>query len=244
MRLLKAIFMPLGMYTRFPLISKKDSSVPAKYILTGLIWSGLLIGVLWRALHLAMTALNVPLMAFAAIMSAFPFWFTKYMHLEGFMDTAALINSSKAGYSSENRRGIFGVFSLVLLLILNFAGTYCFLDFKENPWLLIFIPLVSRELAVLMIFSSPLIMENKDGHKLPYDGKILIVLLIVFILTSLVCCALCGTKGAIMVITMLFCFIFSADVLKNFHEAGGDTASYAITLSETAGLIMLAAIKL
>jgi len=182
-------------------------------------------------------------MAFAAIMCAFPFWFTRYIHLEGFMDTAALINSSKAGYSSENRRGIFGMFSLVLLMILNFAGIYCFLDFKENLWLLIFIPLVSRELAVLMIFSSPLIMENKDGHKLPYNGKILIVLLIVFILTALVCSALCGTRGAIAIIAMLFCFIFSADVLKNFSEAGGDAASYAITISETVGLIALAAIK-
>ena len=243
MRLLKAVFMPLGMYTRFSLISKKDSSVPAKYVLMGLIWSGFLIGILWRVLHLALTALNVPLMAFAARMCAFPFWFTRYIHLEGFMDTAALINSSKAGYSSENRRGIFGMFSLVLLMILNFAGIYCFLDFKENLWLLIFIPLVSRELAVLMIFSSPLIMENKDGHKLPYNGKILIVLLIVFILTALVCSALCGTRGAIAIIAMLFCFIFSADVLKNFSEAGGDAASYAITISETVGLIALAAIK-
>ena len=245
MPIIKAFFISLGVYTRFPLKFKNFDDVPPQRLLINLISVGAIIGILWKLLYDLLFYFELPAIALAPILMIFPFWLSGYLHLEAFMESSARIYSQKLGYDKSETRGIFGVVALAVLFIFGFSGAYQFTGAGNPSALLIFIPLFSRELTVLMIFLFPALSGNEyESQMHPRKGENTLSLMIIFVVTVVLCITLTGIKGSVLITAMLFAFLVSAISAKASVGITGDTAGYALTISETAGLFALAVFKL
>lgn len=241
MAYIRTFFVSLGMYTRFPLKLKSKGEVSSRQLLIYLIAAGGIVGLLWKFLCDGMFFLGLPAVILSAVLGLFPYWVTGYLHLESFMETSAVILSGRQGYGKAERHGAFGVIALVVLFLLNFAGMYCFVEERRSSYLLLFIPLISRELTVLTLFLFPALSGEKyPGSDDPRKGQTTALLMLLFVLSALACVTLTGISGSLLITAMIAGFLISAFSAKAHAGLTGDTAGYALTLSETVGLLALA----
>lgn len=239
MRIVRALILSICTYTRINIPVKKIKAVEPQLLLMNMITMGAFTGFLWAVLYGILIKLQIPSVLTAALVTAFPYWFSRYLHLEGFADTSAEILSKKGGYGKE-KHGIYGLISTSFLLILGFAAFNTFISNDKSPLLLFFLPVVSRELAVITIFMFPPIQnEEYKYYKNNIKTEYVIILSVLFIATLIIAVTVCGINGSVMVFS---CFIsFLAAVVSSRKNIGisGDTTGYAITVSENASVILL-----
>lgn len=241
MQIIKAFFMSLGIYTRFPVKFKSTQAISPQQMLLSLVAVGALIGGLWGGLYKLTEVLKLPAIAAAALLTVFPHWISGYLHLDAYTETTTAILSQKSGYAKEERRGLLGMIALVILFVFGFAGAFHFVDMKYTFKLLIFIPLFSRELAVLMIFLLPALSGGEyTAQKQPKKAENTLILLVIFIASVVLCITLTGIQGSVLLSGMLCAFLASAVSAKARVGISGETAGYSLTIAETAGLFMLA----
>ncbi|MEG0615354.1 MAG: adenosylcobinamide-GDP ribazoletransferase [Oscillospiraceae bacterium] len=230
----------LSSYTRINIPHKSKKQPSSEILLLNLIFIGIIIGIMWKFGLDFLASFAVGNVVTAAILTVFPFWITRYLHLNGFMETSVEILSKKGGYTNE-RHGAFGMTSMGVLFVLNFAGVFQLVEAKESSLLLLFMPIISRELTILMIFLFPVISGDQyEVYKKNVRNEHTVFSIICFIVTIILCVTFCGTAGSIMAISMLLGFIFSALAARMNCGMSGDSAGYALTISETFGLIGLA----
>ena len=88
---------------------------------------GLIMGILWYGLFLLIRVANIPAPLAAALLTAYPFAISGFIHLDGFMDCNDAILSRRP--LEERRRilkdshvGAFAVITAILLFLLFYAS--------------------------------------------------------------------------------------------------------------------------
>lgn len=238
MNLISSMLTAFTMYTRINFPHKDFSKTDVRYLIMGMIPVGIFIGVLWWFLYSLIAVFDIPVIILTALMFAFSHWFSGYIHLEGYMDMSAEIIAIQRGQGNEGKNSL-NVISLVVLLFLQFAAFYQFVSASEDGLLLMFMPIFSRELAAMLIFMMPTFMGAGTSKSV---AECTIILVLLLLATVILCIVLTGMRGAVLLIAMLLGFIIPSVIAMRAKLPGGDTAGYALTLSEALGFIALSII--
>ncbi|MDU7886018.1 MAG: adenosylcobinamide-GDP ribazoletransferase, partial [Clostridium perfringens] len=158
----KAINMTLSMFTVIPLPKYEWDDRAAKHIMKLYPFIGLIIGALWYLSFFVLSKLNVPIMLMAALILTVPYILTGFLHLDGFMDVSDALLSrrdkeTKLRILKDSTVGAFSVISVVLLLLVEFAGMFTVLNKNLDMRVLIFIPIASRAINGYFIVSQEML---------------------------------------------------------------------------------------
>jgi adenosylcobinamide-GDP ribazoletransferase len=117
--------MSFGMFSRVPVPHVWDET--ARSVMTLFLpIVGLVLGLLWYGLAELLAWLSLPILVTAAVLTMFPYLFTGFMHLDGFMDCCDAIMSrrtleEKQRILKDSVTGTFAAVSFGLLLLISFA---------------------------------------------------------------------------------------------------------------------------
>lgn len=239
-KILTAFRMCLGMFTAIPLPRVEWDDELRDYCTACLPLVGLVVGLLWWAAA-ALAKWLLPAYLAGAVIAAFPFIVSGFMHLDGFMDTSDAMLSwrsreEKLKILKDVHAGSFSVVMLALLALFQFAACMS----VERLFPLCMIPVVSRCGSVLSIMTlEPLgHSEYAERKKTPEDilmaekliaAAALVLLLIFSGWRGLLCGAGVAAGYAIF---MRWC-------VRALGGVSGDLAGFALTMSELCGLILL-----
>ena len=242
MKVIRAFFMCLGMFSALP-CPWRPWDEDARGLMTACLpLVGAVIGGLWYALSLLGRAL-LPDALTAALIAALPFLLTGFMHLDGFMDTSDAILSwrpleQRQKILKDVHCGSFAVVAVVLLMIGMFAAAIDARSGDLRP--LVLIPVASRCMSAFCVtmlrpigHSEYAQMDRNLGTPLAAAVMLLLTLLIGGIwisVTGLVCIAAA-------VLGYALAMIWSARTLEG---VSGDLAGHALCVGELCGLIALA----
>ncbi len=238
MNLISSMLTAFTMYTRINFPHKDFAKTDSRYLIMGMIPVGFFIGVIWWFVYSLLAVFDIPAMVLAAVMSVFPHWFSGYIHLEGYMDMSAEIIARQRGQGNDGKNSL-NVISLAVLMLIQFAAFYQFVTTSQEPLMLLFVPIFSRELAAMLIFMMPTFMGNGTSKSI---AECTIILVLLILATVIACIVTIGMRGALLIISMLIGFILPSVVAMRSKLPGGDTAGYSLTLSETIGFVALAII--
>ncbi|CAG9342741.1 adenosylcobinamide-GDP ribazoletransferase [Clostridium perfringens] len=243
----KAINMTLSMFTVIPLPKYEWDDRAAKHIMKLYPFIGLIIGILWYLSFFVLSKLNVPIMLMAALILTVPYILTGFLHLDGFMDVSdALLSKrdkeTKLRILKDSTVGAFSVISVVLLLLVEFAGIFTVLNKNLDMRILIFIPIASRTMNGYFIVSQEMLGQSslakffKEG-----TGKVdEIILLGIYVLVALITFFTLGINYLIAILAMgLISFILLLKVKKELGGINGDVAGYILVLMEFTGILLL-----
>lgn len=235
--------MALGLYTALPGFAGWDDGC-AGLLAPALPVVGLILGALWAALTaLARAVLPEPLAACILVLSLPAM--TGFLHLDGYMDVADALLSSRSREEKlrilkDSHVGSFAVLALACLLMLEAAAA---LSLGETPlWPLVFLPVVSRSTASVALMSLPPLSQSAYG-RLNYDGATggrrafclacggaAVLAALITGCQGGVACLLAGAGGA------LACFA----AVRSLGGMNGDVAGCMICCAEGCGLVALA----
>lgn len=236
-----AFWMCLSMFTALPLPQSPWEDDLRKHATACLPLAGLLLGLIWWAVAAAAKWLLPELLA-GAVIAAYPFLITGFIHLDGFMDTSDAMLSwrekeERLRILKDVHVGSFSVVALALVCMFQLAAA------AEIGRLfpLVMIPVLSRcGSAVSVLTLEPLgHSEYADGDDTPrglakYVKYIAVGAWALMLIFSGWRGLLCG--GAVLggyALSMRWC-------VKTLGGVSGDLAGFALTISELCGLIALA----
>ena len=204
---------------------------------------GLEIGLLWTGLAYLCRYLGLPVLMMGAVVCAFPYIATGFMHLDGFMDVMDAVKSwrdleRRREILKDSRVGSFSVIGCILLILFQFACAST-IAVRENFWILSLIPVVSRcgsALAVSLLppmETSQYAGQKKTGGQIFWLMGILVLALAAgFLLRGREGFALLGVLGG-----------YGLGLLRAYRSLkgmNGDIAGYSLSLGELAGLALWA----
>lgn len=203
---------------------------------------GLEIGLLYGALAWLCRFLSLPHLVSGALLTAFPFLITGFMHLDGFMDVTDAVKSWR---DLERRReilkdshvGSFSVIAVALLMILQFA---CLSSLKEEGslWIFVWIPVVSRCCSALAVtLLKPMETSQYAGNRLPAACSVLLFLMLGAALTA--GWLQCGIRAAALPAGAAGYGLALSRAYRSLKGMNGDVAGYCLTLSELAAAAVL-----
>lgn len=104
-------------------------------------------------------------MLMAALILTVPYILTGFLHLDGFMDVSDALLSrrdkeTKLRILKDSTVGAFSVISVVLLLLVEFAGMFTVLNKNLDMRILIFIPIASRAINGYFIVSQEMLGQS------------------------------------------------------------------------------------
>lgn len=201
---------------------------------------GLELGVLWWALGALCRAWDIPAPLTAAVLAAWPWVSTGFLHLDGFMDVTDAVRSCRP---AEQRRQILkdshvGAFAVVGVVLAALTQTAAAASFGGAPLgVLLFIPAVSRSLSVLSLNTLPSLETSQyAGRKKGNAGAPFLTLLCLLIACAVMFegyVAVLGAETAAYLLALRRAY-------RSLHGVSGDVSGYCITLSELAALAALA----
>ena len=238
----KAINMTLSMFTVIPLPKYEWDDRAAKHIMKLYPFIGLIIGALWYLSFFVLSKLNVPIMLMAALILTVPYILTGFLHLDGFMDVSDALLSRRDKETKLRILKDSTVISVVLLLLVEFAGMFTVLNKNLDMRILIFIPIASRAINGYFIVSQEMLGQSslakffKEG-----TGKVdEIILLGIYVLVALITFFTLGINYLIAILAMgLISFILLLKVKKELGGINGDVAGYILVLMEFTGILLL-----
>lgn len=206
---------------------------------------GLEIGVIWAATAWLCRWLQLPQLMQAAILCAYPYVITGFIHLDGFMD---VIDATKSWRDLERRReilkdshvGSFAVIGIVLLMVAQFA---CFASVSADADLrvLLLIPAVSRCCSALAVTALPPMATSQYAGNEKKRSHIW-VLAMQLCLVLAVGVWLCGSSA----LALLGCLLGHAWGLQRGYRSlqgmNGDISGYALTIGELCAVALYALI--
>lgn len=246
MRSLSSFLVALQFLTRIPVRFKDHPDAGATggslvfYPLVGMIIGAVLVPILF---------VSDPLPEFLRAAMVVFGWIaiTGALHLDGVADTAdAWVGGNcdrerALAIMKDPRCGAMGVVSLIVAIMLKFSALA---SLSVDDWtLIIIIPVVARSFAVLLLMSAPYARASGLGTALtqfaPRKTAIFVAATAV-----LLCSALTGIDGVIMVLVASLCFyLLRREFLKRFGGITGDTAGALIEIIEVAMLLTAAILK-
>ena len=251
MKLIKGFYMALGMFCAVPLPFHIWDEALMPVMVASLPLVGLLIGAVWWGASLLLTALNLPHMLVAAVLTVVPFWVAGFIHLDGFMDTSDAHLSrrnleDKYRILKDPNVGAFAVIMVVILILLQFSAMYSITENADYLTLLITVCVLSRSCSAL----SVLILRHMPGSN--YAAMIakssgvssIIFVVAVALVTVILSFIYAGVFGLIVCATIVVGYAAAMRVVyKSFKGISGDLLGYAMVIGELCGIIALALIK-
>ncbi|MDZ4993242.1 adenosylcobinamide-GDP ribazoletransferase [Clostridium perfringens] len=243
----KAVNMALSMFTVIPLPKYEWDDKVSKHIMKLYPLIGLIIGCLWYLSFFILNKLNVPMMLMGAIILSVPYLLTGFLHLDGFMDVSDALLSrrdkeEKLRILKDSRVGAFSVISVLLLIIVEFAGLFTILDKNIDMRILIFIPIASRAINGYFIVSKEMIGESSLGKFFKNGtGKIDEIILIgIYIIVSILTFFILGINYLIAMAGMgVVSLILLSKVKRELGGINGDVAGYILVIMEFTGILIL-----
>ena len=237
-----AFFMCQSMFCALPSPYQGWDEKAKNKILLFLPLVGLEIGLLWTGLGYLCRFLKLPALVFGALMCAYPFLVTGFMHLDGFMDVTDAVKSWR---DLERRReilkdshvGSFSVIACILLIVSQFACLSSIRD-QENLWIFTLTPVVSRccsALAVSML--KPMETSQYSGNQLP--KKYLAVLWIMLILAVGAGFLFCGKTGFALLGVLAGYGLALLRACRSLQGMNGDISGFCLTIGELTACAVL-----
>lgn len=242
MKLIRAFFMCLGMFTALP-CPYRPWDEKARGLMTSCLPAvGLVVGALWYGLSLAGRALLPEALA-AALTAALPLLLTGLIHLDGFMDTADALLSwrpleKRHEILKDVHCGSFSVAAAILLAMFQFAAASDALPGDLRP--LIFIPVASRCMSAACVSTLRPIGHSeyatmKRGRATPAAACA------VFALALLTGGLLVGGGCAVCIAATAVGYALAmAWAYRTMQGVSGDLAGFSLCAGELCGLIALA----
>lgn len=233
--------MCLSMFTALPLPQCKWEEDLRKPATACLPLVGLVIGLMWWAIA-ALARCLLPDLLSAAIIAAFPFLLTGFIHLDGFMDTADAMLSwrereQRLKILKDVHVGSFSVVALMLLAMFQFAAA----AELKRLFPLVLIPLISRccsaycVLTIVPLQHSEYAAEDETPRVLFKCIKTMAIAAFVALLLF------SGWQGLLCGVAVLGAYALSMRwCVQTLGGVSGDLAGFALTISELCGLIVLA----
>lgn len=205
---------------------------------------GLEIGAIWALLAWLCRYLALPALVQGAVLGAYPFVVTGFIHLDGFMDVTDAVRSCRdlarrREILKDSRVGSFAVIGVVLLAL---CQTALFASAKAaSLWTLVLLPAVSRcgsALAVTalrpMSTSQYAAQKKPKSHIIVLCAQLAVYLAAGFLAGWRTGTALCGCLvGYALALRKAF---------RSLDGMNGDISGYALTLSELCGAAVWALI--
>lgn len=239
-----AFQMTQSMFCSLPFPCREWDENSRPYMLLFLPLIGLEIGLLWVFLDFVLKYCGISGSVYGALMCAWPYIATGFMHLDGFMDVTDAVCSWR---ELEQRRMILkdshvGSFAVVWCIFLILAGFSLFASVTAdaNRWCLLLIPVISRCCSALAIMQLKPMSTSQYAKITVYPGghKFFLALLLgVCVLTGF---AVLGKYG----------FAFLAGLagygvaLKKSHDSlqgmNGDISGFCLCISELCAVAVFA----
>ena len=233
-----AFFMAWGMFLSIPCPCKIWDEKARPWQLVYLPVAGLLVGALWALAAWFCRALALPALVRGAVLAAYPFLVTGFIHLDGFMDVTDAVRSCR---DLPRRREILkdshvGSFAVIGVVLLALCQTALFASAKETAslWTLVLLPAVSRCASALAVTALRSMSTSQyAAQKKPASH---IAILGVQLALCLAGGFFAGGKTAL---ALLGCLAGYALALRRAYRSldgmNGDISGYALTLGELCG---------
>lgn len=239
-RFLTAVDMCIHTFSAIPLPPGKWDESLRKLSTVCLPVLGLILGLIWWGVATIANAL-LPDALCAAVIAAYPFLITGFIHLDGFMDTSDAILSwrdreEKLRILKDSHVGSFAVVMIALLFMLQFAGCFS----VKRIAMLWLIPVLSRcgsAFSVLAI--TPLNHSQYAGNKETGDHSIFSVMAmaVVAVVAGLI---FHGWRSLVVSICVIGSYAMHMSVcVKLLGGVSGDLAGFCLTVSEACGILAL-----
>ncbi|QHI72760.1 adenosylcobinamide-GDP ribazoletransferase [Aminipila terrae] len=261
MKYLTAFFMAWGNFFAVPCPCKLWDNDLRRLQLVFFPLIGLLMGGLWYGLYWGMDFLNTPFPLQAAVLTIYPFVISGFIHLDGFMDCSDAILSrreleERQRILKDSHVGAFAVISVVILFIIYYSAMWSVIesDFVMNSTGtksfqllgLILIPFVSRACSAYGVLNFVPIGHSQ--YKASYDEKINrhygLVLNLMITIAILILPVIEHFTYTVVSIPVLVTVVTHHLMMwygrRQLGGMSGDIAGYALTISECAGVIVLA----
>lgn len=239
MRLIRAFFMCLGMFTALPCPWRPWDEDARDWMLVMLPGVGLVIGLLW--LLLARLGLWLAPGVSAALIAALPWLLTGFIHLDGYMDTCDAMLSwrpleKRLEILKDSHTGAYAVVGLALLALFSYDAAR---GVSGQLRALLFIPVISRCGSALSVLTLRPIGHSEYARM---RGQLTQRMAVVTLwLISVIACALwLGRPAAIALLIETAAYAAAMTwVYRTLKGVSGDVAGFALTVSECAALISL-----
>ena len=249
MAVIKGFFMAWGCFCRVPCPWKVWDENARQDMLLMLPVLGLIMGFIWYALGMLVMWMSVPLPLAAAVLTVYPFLISGFIHLDGFMDCSDAICSrapieKRLEILKDSHVGAFAAIWAVVMFMFFYASMWSWLLTGRQLLILILIPMASRTVSVVSIFTKTRLgtsqyngMESKDTKR---AGTVIVSL----VLSMVIYAVLTGFYESLAVAG--FCIAGSAIAvhygIKNLGGMSGDVSGYGIVWGELVAVISAAVI--
>jgi adenosylcobinamide-GDP ribazoletransferase len=209
---------------------------------------GVWIGILWTLTSLAISYLQLPTAVGAVILTAFPFFITGGMHMDGYLDVLDAIKSwrdieEKRRILKDPHVGSFAVIAAVLIVIAQFA---LFSSVSENavPYTLILIPAVSRCMAAIFVtVLRPLsVSEYSGAYRKGVKKGHTVYLVILLFLTVTAGFVFLGQYGFVSLAVAAGYILYLFKAFRSLDGMSGDISGYSLVFGELCGIAVYALI--
>jgi len=242
MKIVKAFFMCLGMFSAIP-CPYRPWDEDARGLMTACLpIVGAVIGALWYAFALIGQAL-LPERLCAALIAALPFLLTGFMHLDGFMDSADALLSwrpleQRQKILKDVHCGSFSVVAVVLLILGMFAAASDAKNCDLRP--LILIPAASRCLSAFCVTALRPI-GHSEYASVRRSMATPLASLAMLVLTAVIGWIWIGAHAAVCILAAAAGYAAAMFwAFRTLDGVSGDLAGYSLCIGELCGLAALA----
>lgn len=244
MKLIVAFAMALGMFTALPVPWRPWDESARGWMLATLPLVGAVLGLIWAGLALLARAI-LPAGLAAAAVAALPLLLTGCIHLDGFMDACDALLSwrpleERLRILKDPHAGSFAVAGAALLMLFSYAAAQGIP--AERLRALALVPILSRCGSALCVLTmKPL--EHSEYQSLDGAAAQRICAATLAILTLILGGLWLGRAAVLALLIEAASYALAMLwATRTLQGVSGDLAGFALTISECAALIALAAI--
>ena len=241
MRLIRAFFMCLGMFTALPCPWRPWDEDARDWMLVTLPPVGLVVGTLWFALGWLGLRFLAPVAG--AILAALPWGLTGFIHLDGYMDTCDAILSwrpleKRWEILKDSHTGAFAVVGLAILAMFSY-GAASALGAEKLP-ALVLVPVVSRCGSALAVLSLKPIGHSEYARMSGRLGQ-RVAVVCMWAAALIAGRVWLGRLGIALIAESLGYAAAMAWGYRTLEGVSGDVAGFALAVAECVALTALAA---
>ncbi|MGN2336645.1 adenosylcobinamide-GDP ribazoletransferase [Clostridium cagae] len=242
--LFKGLMMSLSMFTIIPMPYVEWDEDGAKNMMKCYPIIGLIVGCVWFLGYKLINYLNISIVLKSALIMIIPFIITGMLHLDGFMDVCDAILSrrdkeEKLRILKDSTTGAFSVIAVIILFFIQFGAVYSFLEYNKNPYILMFLPIISRNIVAYFFITIITIKESTLGSYFTKGTNIKDKIILILEL-ALVCILFGSILGYIGIVILLIVAVAISlcvkKCIKEFGGISGDVAGFSLVVGELVGL--------
>lgn len=250
MRYIKGWIMAMSMFTAIPMPRIWDEKAK-NLVVPALPMVGLVIGLASYGLASLIRISSFALLLQSSLVVLIPLLLTGFIHFDGLMDTADAVFSradqtKKLAILKDPHVGSFAVITFGVVLLLQFISIHTLLANPGDLIVLLFIPVIARAMTSLFVLNIPAVLT--DGYAKSFREQKhrshSVFIVVVLLLALGLSCWLGGLKlTAILLGQVIVAMVAMLLLYRDFRGISGDLSGFVLTVSETAALLIAAALK-